>query len=258
MYNLCGRSSSVEHQLPKLDRWVQFPSPAFPLPMSEKITFYRLIVISCMLLFLTGCATAPSSVGVPPAAGPKMPGVYHRVEKGQTLWRIARTYKVDLDEIARLNHISDVSSIETGRLIFIPGRTAQQPLPAVYACDDFIWPLNGRVINYFGQVYTNIINKGINIRPSGDSRVIAARNGRVVFYSDNFASYGKTVIIGHGDGIFTVYARNSEVFIKPGDKVLKGAVIASVGSAGRDKDNYLHFEVRKGHLPKNPLFYLPG
>lgn len=209
------------------------------------------------LLFFSGCATAPdyhTATVAPPAA---MPGIYHRVLKGETLWRIARTYNIELDELVRLNRISDASVIEVGQLIFIPKRQEQLKASAVYAGDDFIWPLKGKVINFFGEAYGSIINKGINIDPAGARQVLAVRSGKAVFYSDNFGSFGKTVIIDHGDGICTVYARNKEVFIKPGDEVLKGAVIADVGSAGRDKQVYLHFEVREGHLPKNPLFYLP-
>jgi murein DD-endopeptidase MepM/ murein hydrolase activator NlpD len=64
------------------------------------------------------------------------------------------------------------------------------------------------------------------------------------------------LIIDHGDGFSSVYARNSEVFIKVGENIKKGTVIAKVGSAGRDKNEYLHFQIRKGHIPQNPNFYL--
>jgi len=218
---------------------------------------FKLLFTIFLLVSLSGCATVPPPIEKPPAAKPEMPGIYHRVEKSQTLWRIAKAYNMDLEELAQLNHISNTSSIEIGQLIFIPNREAKHPLPAAYVYDDFIWPLKGRIIGSYGQAYSSMINKGINIAPCEDSRVLAARNGRVVFYSDNFAGYGKTVILDHGDGIFSVYARNKEVFIRPGDSVLKGAVIASAGAAGKDSNDYLHFEIREGHLPKNPLFYLP-
>ena len=64
-------------------------------------------------------------------------------------------------------------------------------------------------------------------------------------------------MIDHGDGLSTVYARNSEVFVKIGDEVQRGVRIAKVGQAGRDKNSYLHFEIRKRHVPQNPYFYLP-
>ncbi|MDI6606690.1 MAG: peptidoglycan DD-metalloendopeptidase family protein [Candidatus Omnitrophota bacterium] len=208
------------------------------------------------LLFFSGCATTPY-YPPPAAAPPAMPGVYHRVSRGETLWRIARAYNIEMEELVRLNRISDASVIETDQLIFIPNRQKQLSLSSVYAGDDFIWPLKGKVIHSFGEACGSMINKGINIDPAGAGQVLAVRNGRVVFYSGNFGSFGKTIIIDHGDGVCTVYARNKEVFIKPGDRVIQGALIASVGSAGRDKEEYLHFEVRQGHIPKNPLFYLP-
>lgn len=216
--------------------------------------FFFLVVA---LLCSSGCAAAPHSP-VPPVPSPPLAGAYHRVLKGETLWRIAKTHNVEMEELVRLNRISDASAIEVDQLIFIPEQKSQPQPSIVGAEDDFIWPLKGRVINFFNETDgNNMINKGINIDPQGSGRVLAARSGKAVFYSDNFGSFGKTVIIEHADGICTVYARNKEVFIKPGDKVLKGALIGDVGSAGRDKEDYLHFEVREGHRPKNPLFYLP-
>ena len=117
--------------------------------------------------------------------------------------------------------------------------------------------MRGRVITSFGQNSSNTINKGINIKPYSNQDVVAARGGKVVFYSEDFDGFGKTIIIDHGDGLLTVYSRNAQVFIKAGDVVQKGALIAKAGSAGRDKNTYLHFEIRKGHIPQNPYFYLP-
>ncbi len=186
-----------------------------------------------------------------------MPGIYHRVQRGETLWRISKIYNLDLDEIVRANRIPDATNIEVGQLIFIPDRQRPQRLDTNYSGDDFIWPIRGRVIATFGQTFNNLINKGINIQPYNNPDVFAARGGRVIFSADNFASFGKTIIIDHSDGFMTVYARNAQVFIRPGDSVQKGALIAKAGSAARDKDIYLHFEIRKGRISQNPYFYLP-
>lgn len=183
-----------------------------------------------------------------------MPGIYHRVEKGQTLWRIAQVYQVDLDELARANHISDSSAIEVGQLIFIPGTKKSSPVSVSGSTEDFVWPVKGKVICGFNQVYRSMLNKGLNIRPTGASGVQVARSGRVVFYSPNFKGFGRTIIVDHGDGFSTVYANSSQVFIKPGDYVHKGDVIAKVSP--QDGNGYLHFEVRKGYTPQNPIFYL--
>lgn len=213
------------------------------------------LVFTFYLLTFIGCATAPYVLPPKPEG---IPGIYHRVEKGQTLWRISKIYNVDLDEIVNINRILDVSRIEIGQLIFIPRLQKQQPLSSQSYIEDFIWPVRGKVITAFGQTYNNMVNKGINIQPYETLDVIAARSGKVVFYSPDFEGFGKTIIVDHGDGLSTIYARNSQIFIKVGDSVQKGALIAKVGSSGdRDKDAYLHFEIRKGHISQNPYFYLP-
>ena len=211
----------------------------------------------CVFVAFSGCVTLPPPKAPVAPVVPGMPGVYHRVEKGQTLWRISRIYNVDLDEIARINRITDATRIEVGQQLFIPNRQKPQSLPSNYFSDDFIWPLKGKVISLFGQTFNNMINKGINIEPASSASVMAARSGKVVFSSDDFGSYGKTLIIEHGDGFSTVYARNAQILVKAGDSVQRGALIAKVGSAGRDNNRYLHFEIRKGHIPQNPNFYLP-
>ena len=207
------------------------------------------------LLFLIGCATAPYTL--PPKPQFAMPGIYHRVEKGQTLWRISKIYSADLDEIVRINRILDATSIEPGQFIFIPSAQKKQYLSSQSWAEDFSWPLKGRVITSFGQTFNDMINKGINIQGVKGQDVVASRSGKVIFYDSNFENFGKTIIIEHSDGFSTVYARNSEVLVKIGDYVQRRTVIAKVGSSDRDKNAYLHFEIRKGYIPQNPYFYLP-
>jgi len=213
----------------------------------------------CYLLFLAGCSAAPALVKSNPPIHQTVPGIYHKVAAGQTLWKISKIYGVDLDELARLNRITDTTAVEIGQQIFIPNQAKTAPEQAVkYADnDDFIWPIRGRVIGSFGQNINYMLNKGVNIKPYGSLDVLASRSGRVVFTDEDFAGFGKTVIIEHSDGLFTVYGRNSAILVKAGDSVPKGAIIAKAGSSGRDRNIYLHFEVRKGAAPKNPLFYLP-
>ncbi len=210
-----------------------------------------------MLVSLAGC------VSVPPYSGPTLPasaqgalGVRHRVEAGQTLWRISKLYGVDIDDIIHLNHLSENSTIEIGQVLIIPNRLRLQNIPIKSSGDDFIWPLKGRVIAGFGSNYRNLINRGINIQAPTGSDILATRSGRVVFYSSSFGNYGKTVIIDHGDGLRSVYSRISEILVQSGENVQRGALVGRVGASIRDKNSYLHFEIRKGALPQNPLFYL--
>ncbi len=211
-----------------------------------------------MLLGVTGCAGAPTYTRpMAPAGALAIPGVYHRVEAGQTLWRISKIYGVDIDDILRSNNISEGAAIEIGRLLLIPNRLIQQNVPVNLSGDDFIWPLKGRVISGFGASYRNIMNKGLNIQGQPGADILAVRSGKVVFYAEDFGNFGKTIIIDHGDGLRSVYTRASDIFVRPGDNVQRGSVVGRVGSGGRDKNSYLHFEIRKGALPENPLFYLP-
>jgi len=211
-------------------------------------------IITLYLLTFIGCATAPY---VTPAITPNIPGIYHQVERGQTLWRISKLYNIDLDEIVDINRISDATNIEVGQLIFIPHRNkVQYSTYKPSSHEDFIWPLKGKIIASFGQTFNNMVNRGINIQPYKTQDVVAAGGGKVVFCADNFEGFGKTIIIDHGNGFSTVYARNSQVFVKAGDFVQKGSLIAKAGSAGRDKNAFLHFQIRKGYVPQNPYFYL--
>jgi len=68
--------------------------------------------------------------------------------------------------------------------------------------------------------------------------------------------YGRTVVIDHGRGYKTLYGHCSSIAVKRGQRVSAGQVIARVGSTGRATGPHLHFEVRKGNVPVNPLKYL--
>jgi len=221
----------------------------------HKLLIFYLLPTTYYLLFLVGCATVPYTVPTQPQFA--IPGIYHQVERGQTLWRISKIYAVDLDEIVRINRIPDAASIEAGQLIFIPSGQKREYVSSKSLAEDFSWPLKGRVITSFGQTFNDMINKGINIQRVRSEDVLASRSGKVTFYNTNFENFGKTIIIDHGDGFSTVYAKNSQVFVKIGDYVQRGSVIAKIGSSDRDNNTYLHFEIRKGYIPQNPYFYLP-
>lgn len=206
------------------------------------------LYIGIALLF-SGCASVPTSTPMAPAG---VSGVYHRVERGETLWKISRLYSIDLNDLLEVNRIPDASTVEIGQMIFIPHRQTVQPATGVYSGEDFTWPAKGKVIATFRQSFGNVINKGVNIQTRLDAEIVASRSGKVIFCSPSLRGFGKTVIIDHGDGFFTVYARNAEVRVKVGDEVKRGDVIGRM--SGRDA--YLHFEIRKGHIPQNPFYYL--
>ena len=158
-------------------------------------------------------------------------------------------YNLGLEELVKVNGISEAAKIGVGQLAFIPGGSKSQISSKTLPSEDFIWPAKGKVVLNFGSLSDNTINKGIEIQLPRQANILAAHSGRVVFYNPDFGNFGKTVIIEHPGGFSTVYAKNSEVSISLGDFVPKGGKIA--------KSKYLHFEIRKGHISQNPQFYLP-
>lgn len=203
-------------------------------------------------------------MAMPPAQG--RTGVYHKVLKGETLWRIAKTYDVDIEELIRVNRIPNVAHLEENQLLFIPRAqsvksvipvvTTTQPTQAALEAvkDDFGWPVIGRISKYFGEQRGSYLHHGISIETMEGQPVAAARQGKVVF-ADYLPGYAYTVILDHLDGYFTVYGFNSRLSVKVGDPVRKGDPIALTGRRGTSP--LLYFEIRRHVKAENPLYFLP-
>ncbi|MCH7788919.1 MAG: M23 family metallopeptidase [Acidobacteria bacterium] len=88
------------------------------------------------------------------------------------------------------------------------------------------------------------------------SAIWAAKSG-VVLYAGWNGGYGNAVVIDHGDGVTTLYAHQSELFVLAGDTVGSGDTIGAVGSTGLSTGPHLHFEVRINGFPNDPLLFLP-
>lgn len=198
-------------------------------------------------------------------------GVYHKLEKGQTLWRIAKTYNVSVDEIIRINKIEDVSNLKVGQQIFIPGATQQlkvdvyiPPKPTEFPstkekCEgltQFIWPVNGKIISGFGNRGKSMHN-GIDIKSESGTPIKAAADGIVTYSQNTLQGYGNAIIITHENDFTTLYAHNSVNLVKEGQKVKQGEIIGKVGQTGRATTPHLHFELWKGLIAQNPAIYLP-
>ncbi|MBN1353621.1 MAG: peptidoglycan DD-metalloendopeptidase family protein [Candidatus Omnitrophica bacterium] len=219
----------------------------------------RVLALVVLVIFLAGCATtAQKPLG---AIRASTTGFYHEVQRGQTLWQIARIYDIDLKKIIQANRLPNASNIEVGQLIFVPGahgqKTEAKTTVTAKKLENFIWPVRGRVISYFGSMKKMAVNNGIDIAVKENAPVFAARSGRVTFCSDNMEGYGRTIIVDHLDGFETVYAQNSENLVKVEQPVKQGETIARTGKSGRAEAVSLHFEIRKNHKPQNPFYYLP-
>lgn len=121
----------------------------------------------------------------------------------------------------------------------------------------FAWPVNGTIISRFGTIGKGRSNDGINIKAPLGTTVKAADAGKVAYAGNELKGFGNLILIQHNDGWITAYAHNSKFLVKKGQQVQKGTPIAQVGSSGGVNTPQLHFEVRAGKKPVNPILYLP-
>jgi len=138
-----------------------------------------------------------------------------------------------------------------------PPQTATAvPEPAPRSNSPFLWPVRGKIISGFGVKPGGLHNDGINIEAAAGSSVMAAENGVVAYAGNELRGFGNLLLIRHADGWVTAYAHNDKLLVKRGDHVKRGQVIAQVGSTGNVTSPQLHFELRKGTEPVDPLKYL--
>ena len=124
-----------------------------------------------------------------------------------------------------------------------------------------LWPLPGfhQITSYFGprDLAGYTYHYGIDISGSGvyGHDIVAAESGTVLLAQTD-KSWGKFILIDHGNGMLTRYAHCSKLLVSQGDKVTRGQVIAKVGDTGNVTGPHLHFEVYEGDQRYNPLNYL--
>jgi murein DD-endopeptidase MepM/ murein hydrolase activator NlpD len=122
----------------------------------------------------------------------------------------------------------------------------------------FEWPLESVAV---GSVFGNRdgrLHEGIDLPAPIGTPVYAAGDGQVIYAGDGIRGYGNLIVVEHAGDLLTVYAHNSELLAREGDKVVTGQRIARVGQTGRASGPHLHFEVRAGQIPRDPLSYLPS
>ena len=119
----------------------------------------------------------------------------------------------------------------------------------------FTWPVKGKVTAKFDPRHESL-NDGINIAAPSGTPVRATLGGQVI-YSDKLRGYGNLVILRHRGGFASVYAHNRRNLVRQGQEVDRRQVIAEVGATGRAATPYLHFEIRRNNVARDPLSYLP-
>jgi lipoprotein NlpD len=222
-----------------------------------------------------------------PAAAPAGDG-YYTVRKGDTLYSIALEHGGDYRELAQWNELDDPARIRVGQVLRVkppdpppgvtvtparvPGRPEGRPIGSAPATPpakkppvadapkgtgdgriDFMWPKKGKVIAGFSEPRS----KGIDIDGKPGDPVVAAAAGRVTYTGSGIPGLGKLVVIKHDNGFITVYAHNRDIVVKEQQTVARGQKIAELGNTDADRPK-LHFQIRKGSAPVDPLRYLPS
>ena len=131
-----------------------------------------------------------------------------------------------------------------------------KPVTTAATLPTFRWPVRGRVINGFGPKTTGTQNDGINVAVPEGTPVKAAEDGVVAYAGNELKSYGNLVLIRHSNGYVTAYAHASEIMVKRDEPIKRGQVIAKSGQTGNVTAPQLHFEIRKGSSPVDPMPYL--
>jgi murein DD-endopeptidase MepM/ murein hydrolase activator NlpD len=122
----------------------------------------------------------------------------------------------------------------------------------------FRWPVRGKVITTYGAKTNGKSNDGINLAVPEGTPVKAAEDGVVAYSGNELKGYGNLVLVRHSNGYVTAYAHASELLVKRGDTIKRGQVIAKSGQSGEVGSPQLHFEIRKGSSPVDPLQFLNG
>ena len=134
------------------------------------------------------------------------------------------------------------------------------PPPEGFEKGNLLWPVQGKVVANFGREIhpkykTEVPLNGIVIgAPEGDP-IVACASGEVV-YVGWYDGYGRTVMLSHGGGFYTIYAHASKIRVAKGQRVGAGEVIAEVGDTDSTRGPCLHFEIRKEAEALDPRKWL--
>lgn len=120
----------------------------------------------------------------------------------------------------------------------------------------FRWPVKGKVITSFGPREDGTHNDGINISVPAGTDVQAAEGGTVAYAGNELKGYGNLVLIRHDENWVSAYAHNDQLLVKRGEKIKRGQIIAKAGKSGTVEQPQVHFELRQGSKPVDPMKHL--
>ncbi len=220
------------------------------------------------------------------------PGAWYVVSPGETLEQIAARAGVPPEDILEINGLARASDVRPGKIIYVlagrgpappaPGSVpppvtspppasaslAPPPWPAALpppalasvavapGAGRLRWPIDRAAVGSPFGTRAGRQHEGIDLPAPIGTPVHAAGDGQVVYAGNGIRGYGNLIVIQHEGDLLTVYAHNSELLVAQGDKVTVGQRIALVGQSGHASGPHLHFEVRSGQIPVDPVSYL--
>lgn len=221
--------------------------------------------------------TRPLSHRTRPPARPTIRADAYRVRAGDTLYGIAWQRGVDHLSIARWNGLRPPYRIYAGQTLRLkppahkrmppappvakprprtkptsPPRSAKPPVRSKQLT--WIWPAKGRLVSRFKP--GDQLRSGIKIAGYTGQKIRAAEGGKVVYSGSGLIGYGRLIIVKHNDKYLSAYGHNRKLLVAEGDQVTKGQKIAEMGTADNG-DPVLHFEIRRGGKPVDPIGRLP-
>jgi murein DD-endopeptidase MepM/ murein hydrolase activator NlpD len=119
------------------------------------------------------------------------------------------------------------------------------------------WPVAGAAVASPFGTRDGRPHDGIDLPAPIGTPVYAAGDGQVIYAGSSVRGYGNLVVVQHAGDLLTVYAHNASILVRAGDVVAAGQRLALVGQSGRASGPHLHFEVRQGQVPRDPLWFLP-
>ena len=189
------------------------------------------------------------------------------VGPGETGFGIAYDEGVSWKDIATASGLDPNKPLKIGAKLVIPTVSAPKPAaitraPAVEQADlaghpKFAWPATGDVRRGFTPPARRGAHSAIDISGDEGDPVRATAKGRVVFAGDEPKKFGQLVVIDHGGGWFSAYAKLQEVSVKKGKKVRAGDQVGLIGNTGSTSNTELHFELRHNNVPVDPETVLP-
>jgi murein DD-endopeptidase MepM/ murein hydrolase activator NlpD len=197
----------------------------------------------------------------------------HIFSQGQDLYKIAEQHGVSLSALVHQNKIKDPSQLKVGDSLLLPASILdkEEPIrkrrmllfkkslfeqPPKRAGSRFERPLVGPILAGFGRQGQGHCNDGINVSAKKGTPVKAAENGIVIYSGQDIKSFGNLLLIKHEGGWLTAYGHLDKISVKKGDVIKRGEKIGTVGTTGHISKPQLHFEIRRGGRPVDPVFYM--